>query len=583
MKLRTKSMPRFSALCVIPSLATLHAADITLGTGTYTDTQTYNNGTISGPVTFGSGANYTFDTLSLPLAWNRVILNSGATLNVGGNLSVDFSGVSLNGGTLTAGGLLLHDSPNWAGAINDGKQSIEQGDSIINGSTVVANQSNANFISFIGSSSNPQWDVHLANNLWLGNDGATINSNGHNIGITMSMGNFSGQSGSLSKTGAGTLTLSANNSYSAGTTVSGGVLEIAGSSAGNSYIRGTVTVNSGAELRYTGGDGTGFGFNGGNRLDVININGGLVNSQGNMTHLWGATVNMAGGELRVNNGTSSPTGLRIEWNQSTVNTQASTNSATISGRINLRNDGGYNSAVFNVADGTAASDLLVSAAITESGSVGITKNGSGTMELTGSNSYTGVTLVTGGKLIVHGNISTSVTTVQTGGTIGGSGTVGSLIVQAGGTVAPGNSPGVLTVDGDYSQSGTLALEINGLSAGSLHDQVVIDRSAGDGAVALSGDLSVLFGSGYVPANGDLIFVLLNDGTDAITGTFSGLAQNDIVASHGGYDWRISYSADASGSSFLGGNDIALVAVPEPEAALLGGLGLLALFRRRRSY
>jgi MYXO-CTERM domain-containing protein len=302
-----------------------------------------------------------------------------------------------------------------------------------------------------------------------------------------------------------------------------------------------------------------------------------------MTHLWGANVNMTGGELRVNNGTSSPTGHRIEWFQSTVNTSASANTATISGRINLRGDGGGQIAVFNVADGAAATDLQVSAAVTESfDSVGITKNGAGTMELTGSNSYTGATLVTGGKLIVNGNISTSVTTVQTGGTIGGSGTVGSLIVQAGGTVAPGNSPGVLTVDGDYSQSGTLALEINGLSAGSLHDQVVVDRSSGDGTVSISGNLSVLFGGGYTPANGDLIFILLNDGTDAITGTFSGLAQNDIVASHGGYDWRISYSADASGSSFLGGNDIALVAVPEPEAALLGGLGLLALLRRRRS-
>ena len=385
----------------------------------------------------------------------------------------------------------------------------------------------------------------------------------------------------LAKSGAGTMSLSANNSYTGGTTVNGGVLEIAGSSAGNGHIRGNVTVNSGAELRYTGGDGTGFGFNGGNKLDTININGGLVNSQGGMTHLWGASVNMTGGELRVNNGTSSPTGLRIEWNQSTVNTLASASSAIVSGRINLRDDGGYTSAVFNVADGSAASDLLVSAAITESGSVGITKNGAGTMELTGSNSYTGATLVTAGKLTVNGNISTSVTTVQSGGTLGGSGTVGSLIVQAGATVTPGNSSGVLTVDGDYTHAGTLALEINGLSAGSLHDQIIVDRSAGDGSLSLSGNLSVLFGGGYVPANGDLIFILLNDGTDAVTGTFSGLAQNDIVTTYGGFDWRISYSADASGSSFLGGNDIALVAVPEPGSILLGGLGMLALLRRRR--
>jgi len=209
MKFRSKPTARCSALFAIASLATLQAADITLGTGTYTDTQTYNNGAISGPVTFGSGASYTFDSLNLPLAWNRVILNSGAALAVSGNINVDFSGLSLNGGTLTAGGLLLHDSPNWAGSINDGKQSIEQGDTIINGATLVANQSNANFISFIGSVSNPQWNVHLANNVWIGSDGATINSNGHDIGISMALGNHVTPEGRLTKTGAGTLTLSA--------------------------------------------------------------------------------------------------------------------------------------------------------------------------------------------------------------------------------------------------------------------------------------------------------------------------------------------------------------------------------------
>ena len=87
---------------------------------------------------------------------------------------------------------------------------------------------------------------------------------------------------------------------------------------------------------------------------------------------------------------------------------------------------------------------------------------------------------------------------------------------------------------------------------------------------------------WVLPNGNLLFILLNDGSDAIGGSFSGLAQNDIVANYGGFDWRISYSADSVGNSFTGGNDIALMAVPEPGAALLGGLGMLALLRRRRA-
>jgi autotransporter-associated beta strand protein len=454
--MKSKSIIRLSTIVFAIALSSAHAADITLGSGTYTDTQTYDNGTISGRVILDSGANYTFNgNLTLPLAWNRLTLNSGASLNVTGDLSVNFSGVSLNGGTFTAGGIRLNDSPNWAGELyNDGKQSIEQGDSIINGATVVASQSNANFISFIDS---PDYPGAPANNLWLGNDGAIIDSSGYNIGITMAMGNFSGQTGSLTKTGAGTLTLSTNNSYTGGTTVNGGVLEIAGSNSGNSYIRGTVTVNIGAELRYTGGDGTGFGF--ANKLDTININGGLVNSQGGMAHLFGATVNMTGGELRVNGGTSSPTGDRIEWLQSTVNTSASASTATISGRVNLRGDGGGQIAVFDVEGGDAPTDLLVSAAVTESfGSVGITKNGAGTMVLSGSYSYTGNTTVNDGVLQLN-SASLSDTSAVTIGSVGilhlnhaGSDNIDSLVIN-GVTVPSGTYNASHPTYGSYFDGG----------------------------------------------------------------------------------------------------------------------------------
>ncbi|MEN9991823.1 MAG: hypothetical protein RLZZ224_1525, partial [Verrucomicrobiota bacterium] len=39
--------------------------------------------------------------------------------------------------------------------------------------------------------------------------------------------------------------------------------------------------------------------------------------------------------------------------------------------------------------------------------------------------------------------------------------------------------------------------------------------------------------------------------------------------------------NSTSSSFTGGNDVALRAIPEPSAALLGGLSALALLRRRR--
>ncbi|MGP2841212.1 S8 family serine peptidase, partial [Serratia nevei] len=84
-----------------------------------------------------------------------------------------------------------------------------------------------------------------------------------------------------------------------------------------------------------------------------------------------------------------------------------------------------------------------------SGHGGLTKEGAGTLELTGTNTYAGPTLVNQGRLAVNGSV-TSAVSVQNGGTVGGSGTVGSLTARQGGTVAPGNSIGTLNVAGNVS-------------------------------------------------------------------------------------------------------------------------------------
>ncbi len=208
----------------------------------------------------------------------------------------------------------------------------------------------------------------------------------------------------------------------------------------------------------------------------------------------------------------------------------------------------------------------------------LTKTGLGTQILGGTNTYTGATTVSAGKLVVNGSISASpLTTVASGATIGGSGTVGALTISSGGFVTPGNSPGILNVNGNYIQAGTYTAEIDGLTAGTGHDQISVT-----GAVDVTGgSLTALFSGSY--SAGALIFILLNDGTDSITGIYSGLAQGSTVTTYGGLNWNISYFADSEGNSFTGGNDIALQAVliPEPKAALLGALGVLLLLRRRR--
>ena len=78
-----------------------------------------------------------------------------------------------------------------------------------------------------------------------------------------------------------------------------------------------------------------------------------------------------------------------------------------------------------------------------SGTGTLAKSGAGTLTLTATNTYNGATTVSAGKLVVSGAITNSAVTVTNTGILGGSGTVGDLLIANGGKLAPGNSPGTL--------------------------------------------------------------------------------------------------------------------------------------------
>ncbi|MBT9302730.1 autotransporter serine protease [Pseudomonas sp. TAE6080] len=113
-----------------------------------------------------------------------------------------------------------------------------------------------------------------------------------------------------------------------------------------------------------------------------------------------------------------------------------------------------------------------------SGHGGLTKQGIGTLVLTGNNTYSGPTLVNQGLLAVNGSLASQVT-VSNSGVLGGSGSIGALTTKSGGTVAPGNSIGTLNVAGDvnFDAGSTYAVELSNTSS---------DRIVAGGKATLNG-------------------------------------------------------------------------------------------------
>jgi hypothetical protein len=80
-------------------------------------------------------------------------------------------------------------------------------------------------------------------------------------------------------------------------------------------------------------------------------------------------------------------------------------------------------------------------------------------------------------------------------------------------VAPGLSPGILNIVGNYSQTsgGTLSMELNGIAVGTQYDQLNVT-----GTITLAGTLAI--SSGFVSSIGDSFIIGNNDSTDGVSET-----------------------------------------------------------------
>lgn len=198
-------------------------------------------------------------------------------------------------------------------------------------------------------------------------------------------------------------------------------------------------------------------------------------------------------------------------------------------------------------------------ATSSAGIVGVTKEGSTTQIFSGSNTYTGPTIINGGALVVNGNISTSsLTTVNTGGTLGGSGTVGSTAV-IGGTFAPGNSIDSIGIVGNLTLG---ADSFSNFEISALDN--ISDLATVSAMLNFGGTLNVSNIAGVLTLGNT--FNLFDFASKS--GTFSTV---NLPTLNSGLDWN-------QENLYTTGE---ISVIPEPGAALLGGLGLLVLLRRRR--
>jgi autotransporter-associated beta strand protein len=458
---------------------------------------------------------------------------------------------------------------------------------------------------------------------------------------------------------AGKLVLTGSNSYSGGSTVSGGVLEVSGGSSpgGNASGLGSgpVAIGPGGQVTYwlsysnshtitnafSLSGGTLYSEDGLNTFsgqvtltsgtstiaahyeDIYTFSGGLTGSgnvlftQAGGTGAWAAptfVLSAAGSNTGFVRVSGSSGGGATKLQLANVNalqtatldlatgdegsvefTVSGTNTYALGGLRGSRNLAiGANS----LSVGGNGGSSVYSGGITGTG--GLLKSGTGRLELTGLNAFTGQTTLEAGELSLNGSLASLIVSTAAATTLSGTGTLlGNVTIE--GIHSPGNSPGVQTIGGDLTYSGSsssVVWELVSNTASPAGRGVSYDGIDVGGNLSFAGPtvLSLVFnGAGSTVNWNDSFWDTTVTGTNGwllydVAGTTTGLSNLTLS----GTNWL-----DSLGNSFSDvrpdttfalsqiGNDVyvTVVAVPEPSSVVLlcvGAVFFAGVRHRRRS-
>ncbi len=474
---------------------------------------------------------------------------SGSSLELSGNISGNnapdiFFGNGQNTGTVTLsgnntfsnfvdilGGTLIAASSTALGGTSNGIFQISSGATFaLTGGITIGDpitRANGTGVGGLGTIQSLNGTNTLSNTVGLFS--ATVNI-GANNGSVLNFNNTISEGGGsrkLTKVGLGQINFNASNTYTGLTTLALGTM---GLGAGSNAISGALQVGDGsngfANLIYLASN-------------QIPDNAAVTVLDSNSTFdLDGFsdtinTLSVSGGNVATGAGTLTTTGG--------VGAAASSTTGTIAGNLDLPA-----TATITVGDGSQAVDLDISAVISGAGT-SLTKQGAGTLRLSGNSTYNGSTTLLVGDMIVDGSIgSSSGLTVSNSTILTGSGTLPDVALQSGGVISPGSSPGSATSGSlSFSSGGVFSVDITGTTPGTQYDQLNVQ-----GTISLGGStLSISMPNNYSPPSGASFTIIVNDGNDAVSGTFNNLAEGANLTS-GSTTFRISY---VGGS----GNDVVL--------------------------